>query len=127
MITINIPAVSYAVGAVDFLVQTPLLLTAWRGRLQSGGLLISASGVTALCLAAVAVYAVYRVLPFSPLRFLEDLRDAAWFLFLLKLLGVTREQARSASVACSAMALPLPARIAPSGDRQPIPRRDPIP
>ena len=73
MITINIPAVSYAIGAAAFLVLTLLLLTAWRGRLQ-GGLLVSASAVTALWLAAVAVYAVYRIPPFSALQLLEVLR-----------------------------------------------------
>ena len=53
MISINIPAVSYAIGAVAFLVLTLLLLTAWRGRLQ-GGLLVAASAMTALWCAAVA-------------------------------------------------------------------------
>ena len=93
MITVNIPAVSYAIGAAAFLILTLLLLTAWRGRLQ-GGLLLSASAVTALWCAAVAFYAVYRVPPFSALQLLEVLRDATWCLFLLKLLGLTRKQAR---------------------------------
>jgi putative PEP-CTERM system histidine kinase len=87
--TVNIPAVSYATGAAAFLVLTVLLLTAWRGRLQ-GGLLVSASAVTALWCAAVALYAVDRVPPFSALELLEVLRNAAWFLFLLKLLGPMR-------------------------------------
>ncbi len=91
MITVNIPAVSYAIGAVAFAVLTLLLLTAWRGRLQ-GGLLVSASAVTALWCAAVAFYAVYREPPFSALQLLEVLRNAAWALFLLKILGLTRTQ-----------------------------------
>ncbi len=36
VITVNIPAVSYAIGAVAFLILSLLLLTAWRGRLQGG-------------------------------------------------------------------------------------------
>ncbi len=92
MITVDIPAVSYAIGAAAFLILTLLLVTAWRGRLQ-GGLLISASAVTALWCAAVAAYALYRIPPFSALQLLEVLRDAAWYLFLLKLLGLAREQA----------------------------------
>ncbi len=91
MISVNIPAVSYAIGAAAFVVLSLLLLTAWRGRLQ-GGLLVSASAVTALWCAAVAVYAVYRIPPFSALQLLEVLRDATWYLFLLKLLGLTRER-----------------------------------
>jgi len=87
VISINIPAVSYAIGAVAFLVLTLLLLTAWRGRLQ-GGLLVSASAMTALWCAAVAAYALYRIPPFSALQLLEVLRSGAWFLFLLNLLGL---------------------------------------
>jgi len=96
VITVNIPAVSYAIGALAFLVLSLLLVTAWRGRLQ-GGLLVSACAVTALWCGAVAFYAVYRVPPFSALQLLEVLRDAAWCLFLLKLLGLTRKQAQSSA------------------------------
>ena len=96
MITVNIPAVSYAIGALAFLVLTLLLLTAWRGRLQ-GGLLVSASAVTAIWCGAVALYALYGTPPFSALQLLEVLRDAAWCLFLLKLLGLTRAQVRDSA------------------------------
>jgi putative PEP-CTERM system histidine kinase len=96
VITINIPAVSYAIGAAAFLLLTLLLLTAWRGRLQ-GGLLVSASALTAVWCAVVAFYAIYRVPPFSALQLLEVLRNAAWCLFLLKVLGLTRAQAEGSS------------------------------
>ncbi len=96
MISINIPALSYAIGAAAFLVLTFLLLTAWRGRLQ-GGLLVSASAVTALWCAAVAAYAVTRVPPFSSLQLLEVLRSAAWCLFLLNLLGFAKRAEGGAS------------------------------
>ena len=89
MININIPAVSYAIGAVSFLILTLLLLTAWRGRLQ-GGLLVSASAMTALWCAAVAAYSIFLTPPFSALQFLEVARSGAWCLFLLNLLGLTR-------------------------------------
>ena len=96
MITVNIPAVSYAIGAMAFLSLSLLLLTAWRGRLQ-GGLLVSATAVTGVWCAAVAFYAAYRVPPLSALQLLEVLRDAAWYLFLLKLLGLTGERAQASA------------------------------
>jgi putative PEP-CTERM system histidine kinase len=96
VITINIPAVSYAIGAGAFLILTLLLLTAWRGRLQ-GGLLVSASALTAVWCAAVVAYATYRAVPFSALQLLEVLRNGAWCLFLLKLLGLAKDEARASS------------------------------
>ena len=104
MISVNIPAVSYAIGAAAFLVLSLLLLTAWRGRLQ-GGLLVSATAVTGVWCAAVAFYAVYRVPPFSALQLLEVLRDATWCLFLLKLLGLTRKQVRGSDRGVRVLAL----------------------
>ena len=96
MITVNIPAVSYAIGAMAFLILSLLLLTAWRGRLQ-GGLLVSSTAVTGVWCAAVAFYAVYRVPPVFAVQLLEVLRDAAWYLFLLKLLGLTGERAQASA------------------------------
>ncbi len=104
MITVNIPAVSYAIGAAAFVILSLLLLTAWRGRLQ-GGLLVSSTVVTGLWCAAVAFYAVYRVPPFSALQLLEVLRDATWCLFLLKLLGLTRKQARGSARGVQVLAM----------------------
>jgi hypothetical protein len=104
VITVNIPAVSYAIGAAAFVILSLLLLTAWRGRLQ-GGLLVSSTVVTGLWCAAVAFYAVYRVPPFSALQLLEVLRDATWCLFLLKLLGLTRKQARGSARGVQVLAM----------------------
>lgn len=86
MIQVNIATVSYSAGAALFLLLTLLLLTAWRGRLQ-GGLLVMATAVTTVWCGSVVVFTLHRVPPFSALQFIEVLRDAAWFLFLLRLLG----------------------------------------
>jgi len=94
--TVNIPAVSYAIGAAAFAMLTLLLLTAWRGRLQ-GGLLVSACALTSVWCAAVAAFALYATPPFSALQLLEVLRDAAWCLFLLKILGLTREAVKGSA------------------------------
>ena len=92
--TINIAAISYGIGAAAYLALTLLLVTAWRGRLQ-GGLLLAASAISTLWCAAVVLFAIHRVPPFSALMLLEVLRDALWCLFLARLLGLTREEARS--------------------------------
>ena len=82
---------SYGAGALLFGLLTLLLLTAWRGRLQ-GGLLVLATAVSTLWCAVIAINAVSSVLPASALQFLEVIRDAAWLLFLLRLLGYAREE-----------------------------------
>jgi len=84
-------ALSHAFGAGAFLILGLLLLTAWRGRIE-GGLLLAAIGISALWMAVVVVYLRVGSPPFSALELLEILRDAAWFTFLLKLLGYARAE-----------------------------------
>ena len=112
-VNINITVLCYAAGALLFLILTVLLLTAWRGRLR-GGLLVLASGITTLWLIGTSLYAA-NVLPlFSVVQLLEILRNASWFLLLLELVGFRRVHDRDATLyvvgglilsACGALAV----------------------
>lgn len=83
---INIAAFSYSLAAVAFLSLSVLLLTSWRGRLH-GKVLTIACLLTALWAVTVAYQAAWGN-PFSlPVDILEILRNAAWSVFLLLLLG----------------------------------------
>ena len=83
----NISTVSYTLAAALFVILSVLMLTSWRGRLQ-GGLLVSATSMTAIWATVVAVYA-WALIPPYPIVFLaEVLRDVIWFTFLVRLLMV---------------------------------------
>lgn len=106
MTAADVATASYAAGASLFLLLTLLLLTAWRGRLQ-GGLLVLATGVTTVwCVAAIG-YVRWSMPPFPVLQLLEILRDAVWLLFLLKVLGYARREARRAAGWLPAAALTI--------------------
>ena len=70
-----------------YLLVTVLLVTTWRGRLQ-GGLLVSATTVSALWCLAAATQSTYSTPPLSAVQSIETLRTAAWFLFLFRLSGL---------------------------------------
>ncbi len=87
----QVAAVSYGAAALAFALLTALLLTAWKGRLQ-GGLLVAATGISALWAGLSAVHALRGVPPASAVALLEILRDGAWYCFLFSLLGYAREE-----------------------------------
>ncbi len=81
----NIGAISYALGALLFLLLTAVLLTGWRGRLL-GGLLVTAAAVSAAWGILLAVSSLYEVGGATLVRVVEILRNLAWFAFLLNIL-----------------------------------------
>ncbi len=93
----NIGVVSYTLGALAYLALTALLLTGWRGRLQ-GGLLVTATFVTALWCGAEALWAGWRLLPGTLVQTGETLHLVAWAAFLSGLLGHARSRVRLVSL-----------------------------
>ena len=81
--SINVAALSYALGGIAYVVLAVLLGTAWRGRLQ-GALLLVTTIVSALWCIAHAAYANGFVTSYLLLALLEIARDALWLLFLLQ-------------------------------------------
>lgn len=90
---IPIWAVGYAAAAAAFAFLFVLLVTSWRGRLQ-GMLLAVASLVNALWAGTLAYLAMRPDAATFPGEFLEVLRAAAWFAFLLVLLGYSGKAVR---------------------------------
>ena len=90
---IPIWAVGYAAAAAAFIFLFVLLVTSWRGRLQ-GMLLAVACLVSALWAGTLAYLAMWP--DGAPLagEFLEVLRNAVWFAFLLVLLGYSGKALR---------------------------------
>jgi len=88
---IPIWAVGYAAAAAAFVFLFVLLVTSWRGRLQ-GMLLAVASLVNALWAGTLAYLAMRPDAATLPGEFLEVLRNAAWFAFLLVLLDIPRRR-----------------------------------
>ena len=89
--------VSYALGSLAFLLLSVLLLTGWRGRLQ-GGLLVTATLLTALWCAAETLWAGWALPHASVVQTSETLHFVAWIAFLAGLLGYKRNEVRLASV-----------------------------
>ncbi len=93
-IVTNIAASSYTLAAIGFLVLGLPVLSGWRGRAQRGALSLACL-TTAVWAAALAWDAARQVL-WSPLgSMLEVLRDGAWSLFLVALLGNWRNAAQA--------------------------------
>ena len=82
----NIATFSYTVAAIGFLLLTVLLLTSWRRRLH-GPVLTLACSLTVVWAAALAWQAAERAIPAAFNDVVEILRNGAWSLFLLFLLG----------------------------------------
>ena len=91
---IPIGTVSYATAAVVFFLFFLLLVTSWRGRLQ-GMLFAVASFCTAIWACASAYLAMAPLAAAPVAEFLEVLRSASWFAFLVVLLGYTGKKVRS--------------------------------
>ena len=89
--------VSYALGSLAFLLLSVVLLTGWRGRLQ-GGLLVTATLLTALWCAAETLWAGWALPHASVVQTSETLHFVAWIAFLAGLLGYKRNEVRLASV-----------------------------
>jgi putative PEP-CTERM system histidine kinase len=87
---INIAASSYALAAIGFLVLGLVVLSGWRGVAQRGTL-SSACLATAAWAAALGWDALNEILWNTGTAALEVLRDGAWSLFLVALLGHWRE------------------------------------
>jgi putative PEP-CTERM system histidine kinase len=79
--------IGYGASSLLFLGLTLILITGWRGRLQ-GGLLVAATGATALWAGIMAAQAWWHALPIQVLWISEALRDLAWMLFLIRLLAL---------------------------------------
>lgn len=93
----SIAAFSYSIAAVAFLSLSVLLLTSWRGRLH-GMVLTAACLLTALWASTVAYQAAWGN-PFSlTANLFEILRNAAWSVFLLLLLGPFQTTSNSSKV-----------------------------
>lgn len=95
-------AIGYGLTAALFLLLGMVLLTGWRGRLQ-GGLLVTAVLASALWAGMSAIQSAWHWFPVSWLWTIEALRDAAWALFLIKLLelqaGVSAGRIRILAIA----------------------------
>ena len=83
---INIAVSSYALAAIGFLALGLSVLSGWRGRAQRGTL-STACLATAAWAAALALDATREILWNTGTAALEVLRDGAWSLFLVALLG----------------------------------------
>ncbi|KGF82269.1 histidine kinase [Massilia sp. JS1662] len=83
---INIAVSSYALAAIGFLALGLSVLSGWRGRVQRGTL-SAACLATAAWAAALALDATREILWNTGTAALEVLRDGAWSLFLVALLG----------------------------------------
>ena len=89
-IVTNIAASSYTLAAIGFLVLGLPVLSGWRGRAQRGTLSLACLATAAW--AAVLAWDAARQVLWSPLGgMLEVLRDGAWSLFLVALLGNWRK------------------------------------
>lgn len=87
--TAQIGAVSYSAATAAYFFLFLLLLSGWRGR-APGALLALACLVSALWSAAVVYQMAGGYAARAAADVLEILRNAAWFAFLLTLLGVSR-------------------------------------
>jgi putative PEP-CTERM system histidine kinase len=88
----NTAAYSYALAAAGYLLLGLPVLSGWRGRTQRGSL-SAACLLTALWAGALAWNAAHEQLWTPITGFLEVLRDGAWSVFLVLLLGHWRSEA----------------------------------
>lgn len=94
-IVTNIAASSYALAAIGFLALGLPVLAGWRGHAQRVTLSIACL-ITAAWAGALTWNAAAGILWSTPAAVLEVLRDGAWSLFLVALLGHWRRDAVSA-------------------------------
>jgi putative PEP-CTERM system histidine kinase len=92
----NIGALSYGLGVALYVVLAALMLTLWRGRLLSRYLVIALL-VSIVWASALATFAWSGKPGFAVLLVAEIARDAAWYLFILQLLGLSGSGSQSRS------------------------------
>lgn len=93
----NIGVISYGAGALGFAVLALLLILNWRGRFQ-GGALIAACVVSAVWAATAAYEAGSEYVSSLPVTLLELVRDWAWAVFFVRLLGGGMAENRATAV-----------------------------
>jgi putative PEP-CTERM system histidine kinase len=77
--------ISYTCAVLAYLIFFILLLSGWKGRLQ-GAFLLTATGITTLWAATVALWMGWAVPPVAWVQVIEALHFGGWILFLLGLL-----------------------------------------
>lgn len=80
-------ALGYGLSASLFFALGVVLLTGWRGRLQ-GGLLVVSVLASALWSGMSAIQSAWHSFPPGWIWAMEALRNYAWLLFLIRLLGI---------------------------------------
>ena len=101
---VTIGTVSYGAAAVAFLFLSVLLVTSWRGRLP--GLLLALASLGTAAWAAALAYLAARPNTIALLgEVLEVLRNAAWFAFLVVLLGYSGKSVRPLRLAALGIAV----------------------
>ena len=78
----SIGVTGYALAATAYLIFSLLLLTGWRGRLQ-GGLLVLASGITALWATTLAAWSGWGVPGAALVQAVETLHLLVWLVFMV--------------------------------------------
>ncbi|MCC6474831.1 MAG: PEP-CTERM system histidine kinase PrsK [Burkholderiales bacterium] len=95
---------SYSASGAAFLLVFLLLVSSWRGRLQ-GALLATACLIMAIWSAGAAYWALNPERSALFVEAAEIVRSAAWFCFLIVLLGYSHKATRSLRTAAVALAL----------------------
>ena len=83
----NIGVLSYSLGALSFLLLSILMIVSWRGR-DLGAFLFTASLVTTVWAAVLAVQSYTNKLPYFLVWSVEIARIGIWLLFVQKLLSL---------------------------------------
>ncbi|NKN33356.1 XrtA/PEP-CTERM system histidine kinase PrsK [Marichromatium bheemlicum] len=87
----NVASFSYATALIAYLVLTLLLITAWRGRLL--GLFALLASLASACWAGIVLAMQHQLLPPGQWAAVAELvRNAAWFVFLSRVLLAERER-----------------------------------
>jgi len=85
--TINIGMLSYLAGCLSFAVLSLLLSLSWRGR-PFGGVLITASSLSAIWAGVIVAGNMTTYPPVKLMHLVEVLRNAGWTYCLLQLMGL---------------------------------------
>ncbi len=88
---VNIGLYSYLFAFIAYCVLTALLVSSWRGR-RLGTWMIVASSFSMVWAGVSAAFPLFNSLPGEILPILELARDGSWCIFLLKIIGLRKEQ-----------------------------------
>jgi putative PEP-CTERM system histidine kinase len=88
----NLGVISYTTAAVFFVVFAGLLLTRWHGRMQGAILVLAITLSTFWAASAAYVSGVEAATYTIAYYILEVLRNAAWFIFLFRLLAPLKKE-----------------------------------